>query len=212
MKYKDIVKLFKNRPFFESDELNIMFDEPSPQIQARLSRWSSLGKLIKLRKKKYLLPEDVRAVKPSLNYISNYLYFPSCVGLRSALFHYGLIPEAVYLRESVTPRKTYRQDTEIGTFKYYSIKKERFWGAVEENDKNRNRRKSYYISEPERTILDVFYFMKGDWTAARIKEMRFQNLERLSKNKLIEYNNKFDSQKVGKAVSRFIEVYSEELK
>ena len=128
MKFIEIVKLFQDRPFFEAGEVRIAFDEPSLQIEARLSRWANEGKIVRLRRKRYLLAGEYRRREPSIEYISNLLYRPSYISLRTALEIYGLIPEAVKILESTTTKKTAEWNTPIGTFKYYSIKTERFWG------------------------------------------------------------------------------------
>lgn len=209
MKYENLVELFKERPFFESGEVTLAFDEPRPQIEARLSRWVALGKLVKLRKEKYLLPKKYRNREPSLEYISNYLYRPSYISLRTALSIYGMIPESVHIQEAVTPRKTTVWKTPLCTFKYYSIKKERFWGykIYPDNEKGIVPQNRFFLAEPEKVLIDLFYLLKGEWTKERIKEMRFQNLENIDKKKLCEYSEKFGSSKVSRAVRRFINIY-----
>jgi len=64
-------------------------------VQARLSRWRSQGKLIQLRRGRYLLSEEHRRFEVADFYIANCLYRPSYVSLQSALEHYDMIPEAV---------------------------------------------------------------------------------------------------------------------
>ncbi|MFQ5799596.1 MAG: hypothetical protein ACE5H0_13015, partial [Bacteroidota bacterium] len=82
----------------------MLFQEPSAQIQARLSRWVSQDRLIRLRRGKYLLAQEYRRREASLYYISNYLYRPSYVSLYSTLEFHGLIPEAVGIVHAVTSR------------------------------------------------------------------------------------------------------------
>jgi predicted transcriptional regulator of viral defense system len=209
MKYENLIELFKERPFFESGEIIIAFDEPRPQIEARLSRWVAMGKLVKLRQEKYLLPKKYRSREPSLEYISNYLYRPSYISLRTALSIYGMLPEAVHIKEAVTPRKTAVWKTSLCTFKYYSIKKERFWGykIYPDDEKGIAPQNRFFLAEPEKVLLDLFYLLKGEWTKERIKEMRFQNLESIKRKKLCEYSEKFESPKVSRAVRRFADIY-----
>jgi len=212
MNYEELIDLFGDRPFFESDEVHIIFKEPRGQIEARLSRWVSRGKLLKLRHKKYLLPEKYRKIEPTSGYISNYLYRPSYVSLRTALDIYGFIPELTYVYEAVTPRKTAGWKTPIGVFKYYSIKKERLWGyEIYPERRSANPQENFMLAEPEKVFLDLFYFMKGEWTEERIVEMRFQNLEKIKRGKLLEYSSRFGSPKASRGVSRFIEIYAEEM-
>jgi predicted transcriptional regulator of viral defense system len=213
MNYEKLIDLFGSRPFFESGEVFIVFGEPRPQVEARLSRWVSNGKLVKLRHKKYLLPEKYRRSEPAPGYISNYLYGPSYVSLRTALSIYGMIPESVYIYEAVTTKKTAKWDTPIGVFKYYSVNGKRFWGyKIYPEPKSINPQEVFMLAEPEKVFLDLFYFMKGEWTPERIGEMRFQNLSNVKKEKLLEYSNKFSSPKVERGIKNLIEIYSKEIK
>lgn len=213
MKYDKLIDVFADIPFFESEDIHIIFKEPRKQVEARLSRWVSKGKLIKLRQKKYLLPERYRKVEPATGHLSNFLYRPSYVSLRTALAIYGFIPESVHICEAVTTRKTNQWKTPVGTFKYHSIKKERFWGyKLYPEERSSNFEENFVIAEPEKVLLDLFYFMKGEWTEERIKEMRFQNLSNLKKEKLLDYSDRFDSPKVERGIKRFIEIHSGEIK
>lgn len=213
MKYEKIVDLFADMPFFESEDVHVLFEEPRGQVRARLSRWVSKGKLIKLRRKKYLLPERYRKVEPASEYISNFLYRPSYVSLRTAFSIYGMIPETVHLYEAVTPRKTAEWDTPAGNFKYYSIKEDRFWGyRLYPEEAGPKTQKNFLLGEPEKVLLDFFYLIRGEWSGERIEEMRFQNLSTVKKEKLLEYSERFSSPKVRRGVDRFIEIYSEGLK
>jgi len=213
MNYEKLIDLFGDRPFFESGEVRIAFGEPRAQIEARLSRWVSNGKLVKLRQKKYLLPEKYRKNEPAAGYISNYLYGPSYVSLRTALSIYGMIPESVYIYEAVTTKKTASWNTSIGAFKYYSLKEKRFWGyTIYPKIKDTNPQKNFMLAEPEKVFLDLFYLIKGEWAEKRIREMRFQNLSNIKKEKLLEYSNMFNSPKAKRGVKRLINTYSKEIK
>jgi hypothetical protein len=212
MNYEKLIDLFGDRPFFESGEVRIAFKEPRAQIEARLSRWVNNGKLLKLRQKKYLLPGKYRRNEPSPEYISNYLYRPSYISLRTALSIYGIIPESVHIYEAVTTKKTAKWDTPVGVFKYHSIKEERFWGyEIYPKAGSPNDQKTFMLGEPEKVLLDLFFLIKGEWTEKRIKEMRFQNLSIIKKEKLQKYAETFDSPKVNRGVKRFTKIYSKEI-
>lgn len=210
MKIAEIVSLFRDRPFFEAGEVRLAFNEPPLQIEARLSRWVNEGKIVQLRRKRYLLAEEFRRKEASIDYISNYLYRPSYISLRTALEIYGLIPEAVKIQECITTKKTAEWKTPIGIFKYYAIKMERFWGYQiypENSGKSLPEQQQFLLAEPEKTLLDLFYLMKGEWTEERIYEMRFQGLDIIKKERLQLFTRRFDSPKVIQAVNRFLKLY-----
>jgi len=209
MKFIELVRLFQYRPFLETAEVRLAFNEPPMQIQARLSRWVDEGKIVQLRRKRYLLAQEYHRQEASLGYISNFLYRPSYISLRTALEIYGLIPEAVKVQEAITTRKTAKWETSIGTFKYYSIKKARFWGyrTYPETKKQIPKQQQFLLAEPEKTLLDLFYLMEGEWTKERIYEMRFQGFDMIKKERLQLFTKRFDSHKVTNAVNNFLKLY-----
>lgn len=209
MKFSEIVKRFRDRPFFESREILLLFEEPARQVQARLSRWQRQGKLIQLRRGRYLLSEEFRRFEVSDFYIANYLYRPSYVGLQSALEYYGMIPEAVGMVLSVTTLHGREWQTPAGVFRYRSIGTARFWGyqehgAVRPGEKARQRR--FLIASPEKAVLDLFYLEPGDWTAVRLDGLRLQNLGAIDRQRLVDFAEKFQSAKVQRAAGRLLEV------
>lgn len=207
MKFDTLVKMFADRPFFEFRELASVTPEPDSQLKNQLSKWSQKGKLQRLRREKYLLSNPYRQFIPSSYYISNYLYRPSYVSLTTALQFYGLIPEAVAMIQAVTPRHGNEWITSLGTFQYRSIKQNRFWGYREEILTDLPAQNQFLVAEPEKAILDVFYLRHGQWSQTRLQEMRFQSLETLNINKLKRYAHRFESSKVSRAATRFIELY-----
>ena len=56
MKYDNLVETFANQPFFETGDLLTLYTETEKQILPRLARWVSQGKVLQLRRGKYLLP------------------------------------------------------------------------------------------------------------------------------------------------------------
>lgn len=185
----------------------MLFDEPVAQIQVNLSRWVREGKVVQLRRGRYILAEEFWYRTPSIYYISNYLYRPSYVSLHSALEFHGFIPEATGIIQAVTPRQTQRWSTPMGTFQYRSIKKERFFGyqkySLKETDSHSNQ-KSFFMAVPEKALLDLFYLLQGEWTIQRIEEMRFQNLQELNFAKFQDYATQFSSPKVERAAHHFL--------
>lgn len=206
MKYANLIELFAERPFFEVGELILLFEEQPNQTRARLSRWVNTNKLIQLRRGKYLIPETYQKKKSSDGFIANYLYRPSYVSLHTALDFYGLIPESVKVIESVTTRQTASWQTQLGIFKYFSIHRNRFWGYREyfKSGVRLNTQQQFFIATPEKALLDLFYFKKGEWTVQRLKEMRFQNLNIININQLKKFTEQMKSKKIYQAVHNLL--------
>lgn len=210
MKFRTLVEAFGDRPFFESREIVALFDEPPLQVQARLSRWVKRGWLIQLRRGKYLLANGYRREEPSVYFISNYLYRPSYVSLYSALEFHGLIPEAVEVVQAVTTRHGKEWSTFLGRFRYDSLKRERFWGYRDYSSTAETtgfKQKKFLLALPEKAMIDLFYLYEGEWTRERIGELRFQNLEQMNPEVLVESARRFDSPKVSRAVERFLSLF-----
>ena len=210
MKFESLVRVFRNRPFLESRELTMLFDEPSSQIQARISRWVRHGWLIQLRRGKYVLAQEYRRQEPSLYFISNYLYRPSYVSLHSALEFHGLIPEAVGVVQAVTSRHGEKWETPAGRFHYHSLKGNRFWGYREypsAQEASAPVQSRFLMAIPQKAIVDLFYLYQGEWTEERIEEMRFQNLDQMDREALRQAAEKFRSPKVLRGVQRFLALF-----
>ena len=224
MKFETLVQSLHGRPFFESREVEGLFDEPQGQVQARLSRWVAQEKLVRLRRGRYLLAEAYRRCQPSTYHISNYLLRPSYVSLHSALEFHALIPEAVAVVQAVTPLHGRRWRTPVGEFRYRSIRHDRFFGyrsydsrrepvargKVHETASPRrapgNGQRAFLMAVPEKAILDFFYLSRGEWTTTRIVEMRFQNVDAIDVGVLRKLAAELDSPKVQRATKRLLKI------
>ena len=216
MKFADVSCLFRDRPFFETAELVAMFDEPKAQVQARLSRWVAHGRLLRLRRGCYLLAPEYARRQPSEYHISNYLLRPSYVSLHSALDFHGLIPEAVHLIEALTPKHGGEWKTPLGTFRYHSIRQDRFFGyrryaarIVPGSAAPSSAPDAFLMALPEKALLDVIYLGRSAWSRARVAEMRFQHLEELDKHRLMKFAHRFDSPKVRRGAETILAVHPE---
>jgi hypothetical protein len=67
------------------------------------------------------------------------------------------------------------------------------------------------MARPEKCLLDLFYLKKGQWEASRLRQMRFQNLDRLEPETLESDAERFDSPKVSAATRRLLSEYQEQM-
>ncbi|MBU1064004.1 hypothetical protein KKC74_04255 [bacterium] len=191
MKWQDFLKRFGNEIIFESGSISVG-EARSRNIQNRLYQWVMQGKLIKLRRGIYTFCAPYRKETPSSELIANRLVYPSYISLTYALFFYNLIPEGVFTVTNVTTDRGQFFTNPFGRFRYHHISADYFWGYYLLDQG------SYQISiaYPEKAILDFFYFLKGDISSDRITEMRFQNLDQLSAERMIDYLRKFNRPKL----------------
>ena len=164
MKFIDLKLKFQNQPII--DTRNIA-NALGPLDRRRLFEWQKKGYIKKITNNFYLFTDN-QINDTSLKIIANTVYSPSYIGLESAMSHYGLIPEAVYQVTSITSRKTKIFKTQIAEFSYRTIKKSCFWGYALAHDKTH----AYYISDPEKTILDYFYLNPHQSDPDSIAELR----------------------------------------
>ena len=175
--------------------------EANPRsIQAQLSRWVKAGRLIKLARGKYILAPLYRKVEPPLEAMANRLVYPSYVSFERALAWYGLIPEAVPVVTSVTTGRPRVLETALGTFQYRHIQQRLFWGY----EAIAYQGEKCVLAVPEKAILDLFYFQRGIATLARIKEMRFQNLDSLNPDLLAAFAQQTGVAKLRESTKRFL--------
>jgi len=164
----------------------------------RLVEWQKKGYIQKLINKWYIFA-DIQMNELLRFRISNCLCRPSYVSLESALSHHGLIPEAVFLVQNITTRKTISYETDSGTFVYRSIKPNLYFGY--EVDKSQTF--PILIASPEKAILDFLYLNHQMNTIKDIEGMRL-NLttfnEIINISKLSSYAKCFESNTLNKRI------------
>lgn len=209
MDYLEFKKQFSRYPFVESRE--VLRRSPNVQVaKNQLSRWSGEGLLIKLRRGLYIFNEEERKVEIDQNVVASRLYEPSYLSLEYALNFYGLIPERVIDVTSVTTRKTMQFRNDFGSFIYRHIKPEAFRGFKKFGDKNL----VFFMAEPEKAVIDFLYLnlnVFNDNIADKILiDYRFQNLDILHKERLLELGKLFQNKKLMKIIKEVIKIIEEE--
>ena len=205
MKYDDVVKLAGAMPCFDLALLVQAFDDRREAIRVQLSRWMKQGKVIGLRRGMYTLPEPYRRVALSPAVLANQLYRPSYLSGLWALGHYDLIPERVVRFTSVTSRVPRRFENPFGVFDYRNIKQECFFGFATASPGGQE----IVIAGPEKALLDHWHLSRGEWTAERLGEMRYQHTDRVAKRRLREHAARFHSPRMERAVERWLILASE---
>jgi len=121
-------------------------------ITPKLTNLERSGQLIHLKSGLYVASPEASRVALSTELIANHIYAPSVVSQSTALRYYGLIPELVYLTQSVTIKRSRSFSTPIGKFDYTQVSRESFAVGVRCEQKENY---SFLIATPERALCDL---------------------------------------------------------
>ncbi len=185
-------------PYFATAFLRQRFPEIGEgYLAVQLSRWCRAGRLVKIRKGLYAFG-DTDAGLPGL---ANEIVAPSYLSGLWALGHYGMIPEAVWEYTSVcrvSPRRKV-WETPFGRFSYRQVK---FFSGYERVDWEGL---PVLLAVPEKALCDEWYLAGGEWSVARHREMRYQQIEGLRVELLAEFVEGFGSPRLERALGTFRE-------
>lgn len=204
MNYESLVAKTKNIAIFGKDVL--LGNEENPKSQElQLHRWVKAGRLIRLKRGIYTLPEDRRKIQFSTVWLANTLYSPSYLSREFSLFWYDLIPERVSTATSITLLKTAKFENPLGSFSYRNIKKELFLGFDEVEDEFKRK---FLMAKPEKALLD-FLYLSRDWkpTEEFFREgLRLQQLDQLNFSLLKKYARIFAAKKIINSIPILMEM------
>lgn len=205
MKWWDFIKIARKQPVIETSML-VKEAEELPKIRVQLSRWVKSGRLIQVKRGVYTLNE-MHALQPvDWQYVATFVHRPSYISMHSALADYGMIPEHVPNITLITTKRPKIIELEKKQLIYQHVKRELFWGY----ETRGSRDMPIFFAEPEKAVLDLFYFTPLKISISFIEEMRFQNLELLNMIKFMEYVQRFKSPKITKAAKTFMKFFEQE--
>ena len=84
------------------------------------------GYIVRLKRGFYVVAPEYLGRALSSELIANHLYTPSYISMSTALRYYGLIPEAVYVYQSMTVKHSRSFQTPVGSYDYQYISREAF--------------------------------------------------------------------------------------
>lgn len=108
--------------------------------------------VIRLKRGLYVCSPKVTGIPLSTELIANHLYTPSYVSMSSALRYYGLIPEQVYVMQSMTLKHSRDFDTPVGRYEYTHIPKGAFSIGL---SSIRKTGYAFVIATPEKALCDL---------------------------------------------------------
>lgn len=110
------------------------------------------GVIIRLKRGLYVINPECSGKTLSSESIANHLYTPSYISMSTALRYYGLIPEAVYVHQSMTVKHSRSFQTPVGYYDYKHISKEAFPIGVRSMYKDNY---AFLIASPEKALCDL---------------------------------------------------------
>ena len=110
------------------------------------------GFIIRLKRGLYVINPECSGKTLSSELIANHLYTPSYISMSTALRYYGLIPEAVYVHQSMTVKHSRSFQTPVGYYDYKHISKEAFPIGVRSMYKDNY---AFLIASPEKALCDL---------------------------------------------------------
>lgn len=204
MKFLDFRIKFQDSPVIDIRNVINYFDGID---RRRLYEWQQKGYIRKIVNNYYIF-SDQDLNDNLLRVVANKIYLPSYVGLESALTYYGFIPEAVFQIKSVTTQRSKVFKTEIANFSYQYLNKKLFWGYSLKT----NLPYKFFISTPEKTLLDYFYCNPHINNEEAFKELRLNHEEirriidlKVFKEYLTIFNNR-RLYRTAKKIMEFIDV------
>ena len=110
------------------------------------------GIIIRLKRGLYVINPEYSGKTLSSELIANHLYTPSYISMSTALRYYGLIPEAVYVHQSMTVKHSRSFQTPVGSYDYKYISREAFSIGVRSMHKGDY---AFLIASPEKALCDL---------------------------------------------------------
>lgn len=110
------------------------------------------GYIIRLKRGLYVVNPELSRRTLSSELIANHLYTPSYISMSTALRYYGLIPEAVYVNQSMTVKHSRCFQTPVGSYDYKYISREAFSIGVRSIHKGDY---AFLIASPEKALCDL---------------------------------------------------------
>jgi predicted transcriptional regulator of viral defense system len=169
---------FKNKIgekiFSINDVYKIFQNKKDHFVRQKLYRYEKKNLIYRLKKGIYCFDKN----DLHLFEIANYLYQPSYISSHSALFYYGVIIDVPQKVTSVTPVTTKKINNQFGSFIYYKIDKNLYFGF----DNIGIKQSKIKIATLEKALLDFFYINK----IKNIVDLRL-NLQKIDKDKYYQY-------------------------
>ena len=156
---EEVYKLAPPGGLFDESVVRTLFSELSyGAVKLLVHRAVKSGEVLRLKPGSFCLAPEFQRTHPHPFVVAAVLHSPSHISLESALWHHGLIPEALQITSSVTWKRNRSFKTPLGLFTFQRVPAlnpragvratrldEQGWG---------------FIASPLRAIADLIYLKK----------------------------------------------------
>lgn len=125
----------------------------------KISRLEKDGVLMRLKKGKYLITDNLSQQSASMELIANHLYGPSYVSFETALSYHGWIPERTYLVKSAITKRKKVFTNKLGKFEYTTVPKPYYPIGIQQIIIEQQY--AFLIATPEKALCDLVITTKG---------------------------------------------------
>lgn len=177
MKEEFLEKLKKiNKDYYTLSDLAKIYGGGKANLKIFLYRLIKNGRLLRLKRDVYILPEKAAGLEK----IANQIYFPSYLSFESALSLWGILSQIPYVLTFATSRKSRSYFLSEKKVDYRQLKKDLFFGYFVKN--------GLCVAWPEKALLDAFYLA----SMGKLK-INFKNLDysKISLKKFLSWLKKY---------------------
>jgi predicted transcriptional regulator of viral defense system len=207
VKLRDLLGVVGDEPVFDTGLL-LAGDVKPGYLRRQLCEWVDRGHVLQLRRGLYALAPPYQKAPPDPFLVANRLVRGSYVSLESALSHHGLIPEFGFRAvQSVTPGRTQRLETPLGSFVYRGLRPSLLHGYRQEQQPSGQR---VLVATPTKALLDLLYLTPGSDDPAYLEELRLQSLDQVDLGELARMWGRPGSRKLKRILVRLEELKAEE--
>lgn len=173
----DIDKL-KNydKAFFTISDLAKIFNAKEEALKVALTRAVKSGKILRLRKNAYQLPDKIYDTRK----VAGELYQPCYLSFESALNEYGILSQIPYVLTFATTNKAKKIALGNQRIEYRQVKKDLFFGYKLKN--------GVFIALPEKALCDQLYFISRGLATLNFKEL---GLSKIFLKKILFFAQKY---------------------
>ncbi len=131
MKFKDLLRLFGHRTWFDFEMIRLASGEAAECVHTEVYRWRRTGKLIELRRGLFVLAEPWRRQAVEGAELAEPIYPPSYLSGRWALGYWGLLsssPKLEYSSASARPARVFTNA--FGSYSYFTLPRDLLFGTT----------------------------------------------------------------------------------